>query len=106
LRRTITIDGVIYKAHRVIWLLMTGKWPDHQIDHEDRDASNNRWKNLREATPLQNANNRSLHRNNTSGTTGVYWDKRCQRWKVSLRRKHYGYFATKEEAVACVNLLA
>lgn len=98
-RRTITIDYVIYKSHRVIWLWMTGAWPKDQIDHINRDAADNRWKNLREGTPLINRANSSVSRNNTSGTTGVYWDKRCERWKVAFDRKHYGYFDNKDDAV-------
>jgi hypothetical protein len=90
---------VIYKAHRVIWLWVTGEWPEHDIDHKDRDALNNRWKNFRLATPLVNASNRDLSRNNTSGTRGVYWDKWCERWKVAFDHKHYGYFDRKEDAV-------
>jgi hypothetical protein len=104
-RRTITIDGVIYKAHRIIWLWMTGGWPPRMIDHEDRDSLNNRWLNLRLATPLLNSHNRDPNRNNTSGTPGVCWDSRYDRWKVSFRKKHYGYFDRQEDAVRFASLI-
>jgi hypothetical protein len=58
MRMTITIDKVIYKYHRIIWLWMTGEWPKGLIDHWDRDAMNNRWDNLRDATHSINVNNR------------------------------------------------
>lgn len=44
-----------------------------------------------------------MHKNNTSGTTGVYLDKRSNTWqaqiKVGDRRIYIGYFKTKEEAI-------
>jgi hypothetical protein len=58
-RRVLTIDGKMYRAHRVIWLLMTGEWPKNDVDHEDRDALNNRWKNLRDMTKGDNNRNRT-----------------------------------------------
>ena len=36
---------------------MTGSFPTQQIDQRDGDPTNNRWKNLREATPGQNVQN-------------------------------------------------
>ena len=53
-RVRITIDGQQYKAHRLAFLYMTGRWPVDQIDHINRDNSDNRWVNLREATSSQN----------------------------------------------------
>lgn len=35
---------------------MTGVWPT-QVDHKNRDRSDNRWDNLREATVSQNSGN-------------------------------------------------
>jgi HNH endonuclease len=58
-RRVLTIDGKMYRAHRVIWLLMTGEWPKNDVDHEDRDSLNNRWKNLRDMTKADNNRNRA-----------------------------------------------
>lgn len=41
----VEIDYRLYKAHRVIWLIMTGKWPTHQVDHRNGMRADNRWKN-------------------------------------------------------------
>lgn len=98
---TITINGKIYKHHRIIWLWMTGEWPEGLIDHRDRDAMNNRWGNLRDATPSINSHNQDMHGNNTSGTSRVCWDKSQRKWRVdSVGGKFAGSFKTKEEAVA------
>lgn len=53
-----SVDHVIYQQHRLAWLYMTGEWPPAQIDHIDRNRSNNRWSNLRCVTSQQNAFNR------------------------------------------------
>ena len=58
-------------AHRVIWAMMTGAWPDDEIDHRDTDRQNNRFGNLRLATTAQNARNRNLRSDNLSGAKGV-----------------------------------
>jgi hypothetical protein len=47
--------------------MATGNWPDHEIDQEDRNRSNNRWSNLHPATRWQNAANRSIQSNNKLG---------------------------------------
>ncbi len=84
----VQVNGENYKAHRLIWRMVTGEWPEHEIDHEDRDRANNRWKNIRPATSKQNAENHSLRVDNVSGVPGVWWDKRCQHWRAFIN--HHG----------------
>jgi hypothetical protein len=43
-----------YRAARIAWLIMKGKLPIVEIDHEDRNPANDKWGNLREATSGQN----------------------------------------------------
>ncbi|WP_424031702.1 HNH endonuclease [Methylocella sp.] len=50
----VKIDGRPYTVHRVVWLWKTGEWPFPEVDHEDRNGTNNRWTNLHEATSTQN----------------------------------------------------
>ena len=98
----IKVDGVQYRAHRLAWLYVLGVWPEFEVDHEDRDPTNNRWINLRPATRSQNCSNRLVQRNSKSGVKGVMWVARLGKWKVESRKDrktHYGgLFGTIEEA--------
>ena len=96
----VTLDGTEYMLHRVIYLIMTGEMPDI-IDHINGDSLDNRWCNLRSVTQQVNLCNRKQMRSNTSGVTGVIWDKSRGKWKAVLSRKNLGRFDTFEEAVEC-----
>jgi len=93
-----------HSAHRIIWAMHTGAWPDKHIDHVDGDPSNNRIENLREATHTENAWNRGAQENNTSGYKGVYWHKHKQKWVARIyknrKQHHLGYFTCPKEAHA------
>lgn len=90
------IFGQLHKAHRVIWAMQTGEWPEGEIDHEDTDRANNRWANLREATRSEQMQNQGLPGSNSSGVKGVSWHKCRQKWQayivVNGRHKHLGLF--------------
>jgi hypothetical protein len=100
--RSICVDNGRYLAHRLAWLYMNGSWPERQIDHKDRDRSNNRWTNLRLATPSGNTANSRRRSTNTSGFKGVCWDKSRNRWAayitVGYRHIYLGRFAAVEDA--------
>lgn len=95
--------GRNYKAHRVAWALMTGQWPDGDIDHIDRNPANNAFENLRIVPRIVNARNMSLARNNTSGHCGVNWSKQAKKWwaQIVVEQKliHLGFFKEIDEAV-------
>lgn len=104
----VDLDGKSYLVSRIIWLYMTGAWPAANIDHRDRDSTNNRWKNLREATYSQNEMNKGLRGglrgSNTSGIKGVSFDKASGKWAADIKargvRYRLGRFSDKEEAAA------
>lgn len=99
-RIKVGIDGHEYMAHRLIWLIVTGRWPEYEIDHKNLNGTDNRWDNLRPATSGQNQSNRPLRSHNRSGTTGVCFANRERRWLVTINKKYVGTFRTKEEAIA------
>lgn len=96
------LDGKKYRAHRIAWLIYHGHWPLNLIDHRDRDPSNNRISNLREADDYQSARNRSMPVGKTSGVRGVHRVK--DRYIASIcingRPRKIGSRSTKEEAAA------
>jgi len=108
--RVIKIKGKLYKAHRLIYQMFNEQWDitdnshDNSIDHKDEDKLNNSIDNLRVATSSQQQHNRGNMKNNTSGTTGVIWNKRAGKWCVQIKvnkKKHYGgLFVNKEDVIA------
>jgi hypothetical protein len=92
--RKIRIRGRAYYSGRLAWFYMTGEWPE-EVDHKDRDPSNDRWSNLREATSSQNKYNR-----NDDGTLrGVYCSGGGKWWAMVGKDNYLGTFDTLEEAI-------
>jgi len=101
----IKVDGILYKAHRLAWLYMTGAWPtEEQIDHINGVRSDNRWANLRECERKINAQNRRKPHplNKSSGLLGVSRRNPTggyqARIRVNGKEKPLGTYATAEAA--------
>ncbi len=98
--RIIRLDYRAYQAHRLAWLWMVGGWPKGQIDHLNCNKVDNRWCNLREATPTQNTRNRPVRRDNRIGFKGVA--RANHRWQARIwvngKRFHIGCFDSPEDA--------
>lgn len=90
-----------YHAHRIIWVIVTGEVPE-EVDHINGDRSDNRFSNLRAVTKPENTVNKCMSSKNTSGVTGVYWDKRRSKWTAAIQVRgkflFLGYRETIEEA--------
>lgn len=99
----ITVDGVKYRAHRLAWLYVTGKWPDGEIDHKNTKRADNRWRNLRPATFEHNQQNRRrAMKRNITGLLGVS-ERGCKftaNIHVAGRDIYLGTFDTAEAAHA------
>lgn len=97
----ISVNYTHHGLHRVIWAMQTGEWP-RSIDHKNGDGRDNRWDNLREATPQQNKWNRS--RPQRELPRGVRRARKGPRFTAQIKRDHkaihLGSFDTPEEAHA------
>lgn len=99
--RHVTWMNKPHKVHRLIFLLEYGYLPK-EIDHINGDRQDNRIENLREVTRSQNQFNKTMCKNNTSGTRGVSWHKKSDSWVVRVcangKSKSIGYFKDLELA--------
>jgi hypothetical protein len=97
----IGIAGKLYKAHRLAWLYVYGDLPEY-LDHINRNRTDNRISNLREATKPQNGGNAKVRRDGR--LKGAYWHKREKRWASAIgingKSIWLGQYATEEEAHA------
>ena len=78
------VDGKRYYVHHLVWLYVHGYFPEHDVDHIDRNPLNNAPSNLREVSRSCNLRNAGLRSDNISGVKGVKWYKRDQTWQVSI----------------------
>ena len=101
---TVKVRGKSYLAHRIAWLYVYGTFPPGDIDHKNRNRSDNRICNLREVSRSDNCQNISLPSHNKSGHLGVSWIDSHNAWtvyvKVNKKNKWLGYYKNLVDAVA------
>jgi len=99
----IGINYSIYRAHRLVWLYMTGAFPPAHIDHINGIRTDNRAVNIRLATPAQNQQNLKLRHDNASKHAGISWSKQHNRWytyiNINGKRKFLGLYTELFDAV-------
>lgn len=82
----VTLNGKIHRSHRIIWEMFNGPIPKGmQVDHVNHIRCDNRLVNLRLVTHKENGRNVSRQKNNTSGITGVHWDKNRGKWHAQIK---------------------
>lgn len=92
------------------WLTFSGFWEDMREGYADdleidRISVNLGYykENCRWTTEKENAYNQRKRKNNTSGRTGVSFDREKNKWKVFIQKNgklvSLGYFLSFEEAV-------
>lgn len=100
--RVIGIDYSQYRACRLAFLYMNGKFPNDQVDHINRNKQDDRWINLRNVTSIENNQNTTKKSNNSSGYKGVSLNKRTNKWLAQIcfkgKRHYLGVFNSPEIA--------
>lgn len=106
--RYISIQGKLYKAHQIIWVIQTGFPPEGDIDHIDRNRLNNSWENLRECSRSQNLINQGKKPNSKQKFKGVVsrGNSHLVRLRVNGIQKYFGSYASAEEAARVYDLKA
>lgn len=95
------VGGLLLRGHRLAFLLQDIDLPK-QVDHINRERSDNRWVNLRPANNQTNQFNTGKRCDNTSGFKNVYYRKSRNTWIVKVATinglKYIGTFKDIEEA--------
>lgn len=94
--KVVRVCGPNRSLHSIVWILVTGKKPELELDHIDGNRANNAYRNLRDVS-------RSANMHNTK-VKGYYWNKKACKWraviKINWTKQHLGYFDTEQEARA------
>ena len=96
--------GVHMLIHKLIWIIEFGHPPTNRIDYIDGDRKNIKINNLRDVSALIDGRNAGMKISNTSGHTGVSFDKAKGRWKAEIKvcgvSKFLGRFDKVDDAAA------
>lgn len=65
--RKIKFGGHQYREHRLIWFYVHKRWPVGEVDHINRDGTDNRIENLREVSSAVNCQNMRLTKRSGTG---------------------------------------
>ena len=89
-------------AHRVIWAMINGEWPDQLIDHINGNGFDNRLHNLRHASAAENARNSRKLSKSGSGFKGIHLHRPTNKWlaQITVNRKkmHLGLYDSEIDA--------
>ena len=95
-KATMRFFGISGRKSMTLGRLIMGAQPgDPKVDHIDNDPLNNTLANLRFVTDIQNAQNQKLSKRNTSGYTGVHFDKKLNLYYSSIVFEGKSYYRQK-----------
>jgi hypothetical protein len=97
------VSTVKNKKYQSLHRLILNPPKNKVVDHINRNVLDNRRENLRICSQSENIRNKSVNCNNSSGCTGVIWNKEKSKWNsyISINHKniHLGYYTNKEDAI-------
>lgn len=92
-----------YLAHRIIYLMQTGEFPEH-TDHINHNKRDNCWLNLRDVSQGDNNRNMPKQTNSSTGIVGVSMHKPTGKYRAYIsingRTRHLGLFGSVTAAKA------
>lgn len=110
-RGLIRVGTKLFRKSLICWVVKTGRFPPEGrlIDHKDGDPGNDRWGNLRLATPQQNSGNTAdrANRKASSLPRGVVFQGGSYRFQLTYKGKRHtmGGFPSAEAAHAAYKKL-
>ncbi len=104
--RQLRVGGRIYYEHRLAFFIMTGTFPEQQIDHINHNRSDNSFNNLRECSHVMNNQHRKAITKSKTGIRGVFESADKKKFVAEVQhmgiRYRLGTFNTKELAKEAV----
>lgn len=98
----ISIGNRLYPAHRLIWCLETGTYPD-KVDHINGNGLDNRIQNLRSTNTRTNGQNQFRHRNGKLVGASFFKPQGTWRSYIHINKKQIflGYHPSEQAAHEC-----
>lgn len=103
----IKIKGRNFRRYHIVWFLNKGEWPKSQLDHKDRDSTNDKIDNLVECDDFKQQQNRG---NYTGYREFSIEPKNDGKWRYRnyvVRNKakgiRLGYAKDREEAIIMID---
>ena len=100
----IKMDGCALLRSWLVFLWVTRRWPADCLDHANGDSTDDRFENLREATPMQNAWNHKTRAKESPLPMGVRASREGTRFyaRLCVNKRHLslGSFSSPEAASA------
>lgn len=101
--RVVKIKSRRYPVHRIVWALVHGCWPQHEIDHINGIKTDNRIANLRDVPHQVNVQNlRSKTSSSSTGMLGV--GPKGSKWRARITvngvPRTLGTFTSQDDAQA------
>jgi hypothetical protein len=99
---TTRLEGRSYLVHRIAWKMAKGSEPEY-IDHENGDRKDNRILNLRSVSKTENAMNRAIQSNSSTGVYGVTISNKVEGFFVYIKKEGVREYlgSTKDFFEAC-----
>lgn len=95
------------RVHQLAFFMANGRSQIGEIDHINQNKLDNRAENLRDVSKSKNQRNAFMPSNNTSGFTGVTWNKNRLKWEAFATihgfRHYLGLYVDIHEAAISVS---
>lgn len=91
-------------AHRIVFALFHGHWPENTVDHINGVRTDNRPSNLRDVPHIENMRNQPTSKASSTGVTGVSFNKARNNYEAHItvrgKKKALGRFESISDAAS------